>query len=403
MMAACRAAELGAKVTLLEQNEKLGKKIYITGKGRCNVTNLCDQETFRKNVVKNPRFLFSALSAFDSSDMVEWLHDHGCQTITERGNRVFPASQKASDITKTFEKELRRLRVEIRLYSTVSDIQIRNRTVTGVVLQTGEILPADSVILCTGGCSYPSTGSSGDGWKLLSDCGHQLFPPLPSLVGLVSRAEWVKTLQGLTLKNVKLTLRQEKKKLFSDMGEMLFTHFGVSGPLVLSASAYMTELDPAEVSLILNLKPALSFQQLENRILHEISESPKKQIASLLSSLLPGRLAGVMGTLCQLDSGKMLCMLSKEERETLISHLLSLPIPISGLCSLQEAIVTRGGADVKEFNASTMESKKISGLFVAGELLDMDALTGGFNLQIAFSTGYVAGQAAAKNHLEVQP
>lgn len=258
LSAAVAAAASGARVTLLEGNEKLGKKIYITGKGRCNATNDCDRDTFLKNVVKNPRFLYSALDAFTPADLMQWLEDRGCPVVVERGNRVYPASQKASDVTKAFEKELRRLGVTVKLNTKVQDLIVEDGRVRGAACVGGEVYTADAVIVATGGKSYPSTGSTGDGYRWMKNCGHTVFPALPSLVGLTSDAGWVKDLQGLSLKNVTLTLTVGKKKCFTDLGEMLFTHFGISGPLVLSASAYVNEVDPDEVKLEIDLKPGLS-------------------------------------------------------------------------------------------------------------------------------------------------
>ncbi len=393
LMAACSAAQAGARVTLLERNEKLGKKIYITGKGRCNVTNLCDADAFRKNVVKNPRFLFSALNAFPPSALMDWLESRGCPLVVERGNRVFPQSQKASDITRTFEKELRRLGVTIRLNSRVARIDLRDGRACGVTLESGEALAADAVLLCSGGQSYPSTGSTGDGWGWLSALGHTVYPPLPSLAGLTSGADWVRSLQGLSLKNVTLSLHQGKKKLFSDLGELLFTHFGISGPLALTASAYITELD--EFDLRLDLKPGLTPDQLENRVLRDVSAAPRRQLSTLLAGLFPARLAETMAVFCGLDPQKPAGMLTREERARLLQNTKALPIPIDRVRGLAEAVVTRGGVSVKEVNPATMESRITPGLYIAGEMLDVDALTGGFNLQIAFSTGRAAGLAAA--------
>ena len=396
LMAAVSAAEAGAHVTLLERNEKLGKKIYITGKGRCNATNACEPDAFMKNVVKNPRFLYSALNALPPSAMMEWLEKHGCPVVVERGDRVFPESQKASDVTRAFERALRQTGVTVRLNTRVASIDAKEAAVTGVTLENGQKLSADAVIVCTGGQSYQSTGSTGDGWKWLESHGHNVFPALPSLVGLTSDAQWVRELQGLSLKNVKLTLARGKKKLYTELGEMLFTHFGVSGPLVLSASAYVTELAPEDVTLSIDLKPGLNTQQLEARILRDIAAAPKKQLSNLLCGLFPSRLAETMAQVCAIDPFKPAGELTREERARLVSATQSLVIPIDGTRSLNEAIVTRGGVSVKEIDPSTMESRLVSGLYVAGELLDVDALTGGFNLQIAFSTGLLAGRSAAQ-------
>ncbi len=399
LMAAVSAAEAGAEVTLLERNEKLGKKLYITGKGRCNLTNACDADTFRRNVVKNPRFLYSALDALPPERLIAWMEAHGCPVVVERGQRAFPKSQKASDVTRAFERELRRLGVRVMLGARVRALMVEGGRLTGVALESGESLRADAAIVCTGGQSYPSTGSTGDGWAWLEGCGHTVYPALPSLVGLESPAQWVRELTGLSLKNVRITLSHGKKKLYTELGEMLFTHFGVSGPLALSASAYMTELAPEDVTFALDLKPGLTCEQLDARILRDVAGAPKKQLGNLLCGLFPARLAGAVARLCGLDAQKPAGALGREERVRLVEKTHALEIPVSGTRGLAEAIVTRGGVSVREIAPSTMESRLTRGLYVAGELLDVDALTGGFNLHIAFSTGYLAGRAAAENTL----
>ncbi len=395
LLAAMEAARTGARVTLLEKNEKLGKKIYITGKGRCNVTNDCTPESFRSNVVKNPRFLFSALNAFAPADMMALLEKLGCPVKTERGNRVFPVSEKASDVTRALERELHRLGVRIRLNSAVRSVDAADGCITGVTLEGGERLRADAVIVATGGMSYPTTGSTGDGFGWLRSLGHTVYPALPTLIPLTSDAAWVTALQGLSLRNARLTLKSGKKKLYTELGEMLFTHFGITGPLVLSASAYMAELAPDEVCLTIDLKPGLTAEQLEARILRDVTEAGRKQLGTVLCGLYPERLAETMAQLCALGWTSPACELTREGRTALVERTKALQIPISGTRPLSEAVVTRGGVSVKEINPATMESKLISGLFVAGELLDVDALTGGYNLQIAFSTGLLAGRASA--------
>ena len=403
MMAALSAKNADTRVILLEKNEKLGKKIYITGKGRCNATNACEPDAFMKNVVKNPRFLYSALNALPPSAMMEWLEKHGCPVVVERGDRVFPESQKASDVTRAFERALRQNNVTVRLNNRVKSVDAKEAAVTGVTLENGQQLCADAVIVCTGGQSYQSTGSTGDGWKWLESHGHNVFPALPSLVGLTSDEGWVRELQGLSLKNVKLTLTRGKKKLYTELGEMLFTHFGLSGPLILSASAYVTELAPEDVTIAVDLKPGLNAQQLDARILRDIAAAPKKQLGNLLCGLFPARLAETMAAVCQIDPAKPAGELTREERARLVANTQALIIPISGTRGLNEAIVTRGGVSVKEIDPSTMESKLVKGLYVAGELLDVDALTGGFNLHIAFSTGLLAGRNAAAGALPLHP
>ncbi len=399
LMAAVTAAQEGAQVTLLERNEKLGKKLYITGKGRCNVTNDCAPEAFQKQVVRNPRFLYGALSALPPQALMEALTAWGCPVMVERGDRVFPQSEKASDVTKAFEKQLQRLGVRVKLNTRVMGLQW-NSTGPGkpfaLVTQDGESFVADAVILCTGGKSYASTGSTGDGYTLLSPLGHSLLPAEPSLIPLVCGEPWVFSLQGLSLKNIRLTLKKGKKALFSDMGEMLFTHFGLSGPLVLSASAYMAGQPLQELELQLDLKPGLTEVQLQDRLLRDLRAGGKKQLQTLLCGLFPQRLAETLPALCGLDGRQQTSELRKEEREALVRMTKGLVLPVTGTRPLAEAIVTRGGLAVQEVNPSTMESKKVPGLYIAGELLDVDALTGGFNLHIAFSTGFLAGKCAAR-------
>ena len=396
MSAAVSAASEGARVALLERNEKLGKKLYITGKGRCNVTNACGAEDFRRSVVKNPRFLYSALDAFPPQALMDRLAAWGCPTMVERGERVFPQSEKASDVTRAFEREMKRLGVTVRLNARVAALLIADDTVTGVRLEDGATLPADAVILCTGGKSYPSTGSTGDGYRLLEACGHTVLPAKPALIPLNCGERWVTELQGLSLKNVRLSLKRGKRELYGEIGEMLFTHFGVSGPLVLSASSYMAELSPAEASLTLDLKPGLTEKQLDERIQRDVSAAGRKQLLTLLCGLYPARLAETMATLCSIDARKPACELRKDERERLVATTKALALPVTGARPVDEAIVTRGGCDVKQVNPATMESKLTRGLYVAGELLDVDALTGGFNLHVAFSTGWLAGRSAAE-------
>ncbi len=398
LMCAYAAADAGASVLLLERNEKLGKKLYITGKGRCNLTNACAPDAFLKNVVRSPRFLYAALNALPPAELIALMNRLGLPTVVERGDRVFPESQRASDVTRTLERALNRLGVQIRLNARVKSLLIEDGRATGVTLESGEELPARAVAVCTGGCSYPSTGSTGDGYRLLAQAGHQIVPARPSLAPLVSDAAWVRELQGLSLKNVRLTLTRGKKTLFSDLGELLFTHFGVSGPLALSASAYMADQPAAECALTLDLKPGLTEQQLEARILRDIGEAGKKQLSTVLCGLYPARLAQTMAALCGLSPAKPACELRREERAALVQRTKALPLPVSGPRGMDEAVVTCGGASVKGFSSSTMESRLVPGLYAAGETLDIDALTGGFNLHVAFSTGWLAGRAAAQQN-----
>ena len=395
LMAALAAAEGGAAVTVLERNEKLGKKLYITGKGRCNCTNLCTPEAFQKNVVRNPRFLFSALHALPPEALLEKLNALGCPTVVERGNRAFPASQKASDVTRALERALAAHGARVRLGCRVQAIRAEEGRVRGVTLHGGECLAADAVIVCTGGVSYPSTGSTGDGYALLSALGHAMEPPRPALVPLASDEAWVRALAGLSLKNVSLTLWNGKKPLYTELGEMLFTHFGISGPLVLTASSHMAEREPGGLHLTLDLKPGLSEAQLCERIQRDVAAAGKKRVQSILRGLFPERLAEAVAAQCALDMQTPANALRREERERLARTAKALPLPVTGPLPVEAAVVTAGGAQVRQFSPATLESKLVAGLYAAGEVLDVDALTGGFNLHIAFATGYCAGRAAA--------
>jgi hypothetical protein len=396
LFAALAAAEGGARVSLLERGEKLGKKIYITGKGRCNCTNLCSPDDFLKNVVRNPRFLYSALNEMPPERFLALLDLLGCPTVVERGNRAFPASDKASDVTRALERRLSQLQVQVRLHARVERIVADGGRVMGVALTGGETLPADAAIVCTGGVSYPATGSTGDGYALLAAHGHEIVPPKPALIPLTSPENWVTELMGLSLKNVRLTLTHGKKKLMSEIGEMLFTHFGVSGPLVLTASSHMAGLDPKACALALDLKPGLTHAQLAERVQRDVAAAGKKRVQSILRGLYPERLAETMAALCGIDAQKPANALRREERELLVRNTKALLIPIGGALPIEAAVITAGGADVRAFSPATMESRLLCGLYAAGEVLDVDALTGGFNLHIAFATGWCAGRAAAQ-------
>ena len=394
MMAAFGAAEAGHEVCLLEKNEKLGKKIYITGKGRCNFTNACDTEDFFQNMVTNPKFLYSAIYAFDNHRMMEFIKDHGTPVKVERGNRVFPVSDHASDVTKALHLALDETGVTVRLHTRVVSLLTEEHKVTGVKTEAGEELLCDAVILATGGLSYPSTGSTGDGHRMLKDAGCRMKECYPALVSFVSVDRDICKLQGLSLKNVTLTVSDEKKQYYKDFGEMLFTHFGVSGPLVLSASSKVTGLLAKKtLNCSVDLKPALSQKQLESRILREISDNPKKSFPYLVRQLLPQKMAELFCQRLSVDPGLCLSDLKKEDRDRLLCMLKDFTFAINGTGGFKEAVITQGGLDVKEVNPSTMELKQIKGLYVCGELLDVDALTGGYNLQIAFSTGYLAGSS----------
>jgi hypothetical protein len=379
-------------VTLLEQNEKLGKKLFITGKGRCNITNAGDMDTLFSNVMSNRKFLYSAFYAFDNEQVISFLEENGLHTKIERGNRVFPVSDHSSDVIAAINRALKKEKVNVKLHSKVSDIITESSAVTGVRLSDGKIINADAVIVATGGFSYQSTGSTGDGYRMAEESGHRLVERTPSLVPFEIKEEWVKELQGLSLKNVSVSIFNKKKKLYEDFGEMLFTHFGVSGPLILTASGMIRpSLFSQELSLCIDLKPALDAEQLDKRILRDFDEAKNKQFKNSLGGLLPTKLIPVIIELSGIDPEKKVNEISKKERAELVALLKKLPLTVTGLRGWNEAIITKGGVSVKDVNPSTMESKLISGLYFCGEVLDLDALTGGFNLQIAWSTGYLAG------------
>lgn len=397
MLASIVAAQSGYEVHVLEKNEKLGKKLFITGKGRCNVTNDCDVEMLLKNVISNPKFLYSAFYGFTSQDMMAFLEKAGLPLKTERGNRVFPLSDKSSDVIRTLENEMKRLGVHIHLHSTVKKLDINDGYVRRVHFdKNGEnhIMAADRVIIATGGLSYKTTGSTGDGYDLARMAGHKVIQTMPSLVPLVVREPWCSQLMGLSLKNVRVKFLSGKKILYEDFGEMLFTHFGVSGPLILSGSAYIisTLYKNREVCLCVDLKPALTIQQLDARILRDFDSNKNRQFCNSLSNLLPSKLIPVIVDLSGIDARKQVNEISREERLALVHLLKNLQLTVTGTRDYNEAVITRGGISVREINPSTMESKLVHGLYFAGEVMDLDALTGGFNLQIAWSTAWVAGQ-----------
>jgi hypothetical protein len=393
MMAAVFAARAGGNVTLLEKNEKLGKKVYITGKGRCNLTNDCSLDEFLAQVPRNPRFLYSALSFFPPRDMMALLEQSGCPVTVQRGKRVFPSSEKASDVTKALASLLRSGNVRIRLNTEVRSLSFADGLVTGVVLSDGAKLSADAVIIACGGLSYPSTGSTGDGYRLAESAGHTLVPPQPVLVGLETVETWPQSLQGLSLRNVTLTLSSGKKALWSELGEMLFTHYGVSGPLVLEASCHLP--DPAGgARLLLDLKPGLSREQLDARLRRDFTEAGKKMLKSVLPGLLPASFAEIFPALCGLDASLPCSQITAAQRGILLDRLKALPLTVKAPRPVDEAVVTRGGVSVKEIEPKTMRSKLIPNLFFAGEMIDVDAHTGGFNLQIAWSTGALAGRSS---------
>ena len=393
MMAALFAAQEGARVTLLEKNEKLGKKIYITGKGRCNVTNQCDMDTFLQNVPRNPRFLYSALRLMNPDDLLFLLQQYGCETKVERGRRAFPVSDKASDVTKALEKALRQQGVQVKLNTEVKGLLQDDTGLCAVQTDKG-VLPCRAVIVCTGGVSYPSTGSTGDGYRFAEKMGLHVTERKPSLVGILTQETWPMELQGLTLKNVCLTGMSCGKIIYSELGEMLFTHFGVSGPLVIELSSHLP--DKGETVFYLDLKPGLTEEQLDQRLQREIKAAGKKQVNSILQTLLPQRMAAVFAKVCGMEGTKVCSQITGKERSRMVQMLKKLPLTVKGTRPIAEAIVTRGGVDVKEIAPGTMAAKKIPNLFFAGEVMDVDAHTGGYNLQIAFSTGALAGKSAAK-------
>ena len=394
MMAALFAARAGASVTLLERNEKLGKKIYITGKGRCNLTNDCSLEEFLRQVPRNPRFLFGALNRFGPQDMMALMEEAGCPVEVQRGQRVFPRSEKASDVIRALARLMEQAGVRVRLHSRIQSLIVQEGRAAGVVLENGERLEADAVILALGGQSYPMTGSTGDGYALAREAGHHVLPPEAVLSALETVENWPRALQGLALKNVRLTLRSGRKTLYTELGEMLFTHFGISGPLVLEMSCHLpAELAQAQVTL--DLKPGLTPQQLDLRLQRDFAAQPRKQLQNVLPGLLPLRLSALFPDLAGVSGERVCGQITRGEREQLGAALKALPITLRARRPLAEAIVTRGGVDVKEIQPATMESKLLPGLYFAGEMIDVDAHTGGFNLQIAFSTGALAGSSAA--------
>ena len=394
MMAALFAAREGAKVLLLEKNEKLGKKLYITGKGRCNLTNDCDLDAFLSQVPRNPRFLYSALNAFSPQDMMALLSSAGCPVEVQRGKRVFPASEKASDVTRALTGLLQAADVRVRLRATVAELCLVEGRLAGVRLENGETLSADAVVLATGGLSYPSTGSTGDGYRFVQTLGLTPQPPVPVLVGMETEEAWPRQLQGLSLKNVSLTLLRDGKTLYQELGEMLFTHFGLSGPLVLEASCHLPD-PPRGVLLRLDLKPGLTPEQLDARLRRDFLAAGKKQLRNILTGLLPARLADCFPALCGVPASAACNQITAAQREHLVETLKSLPLTLRAPRPLAEAIVTRGGVSVRDLQPGTMACRQIPGLYVAGELIDVDAHTGGFNLQIAWSTGALAGAHAA--------
>ncbi|OXS27291.1 MAG: FAD-dependent oxidoreductase [Acetobacterium sp. MES1] len=396
MMAAVAAAEKGHQVDLYDSNEKLGKKLYITGKGRCNLTNAVGIGDYFDSIVHNHNFMYSALYSYTNVDFMTFLEKNGVPLKIERGDRVFPVSDKSSDVISGFKTALKNNRCQIYLNTRIIDLLIVNNTVNGIVLENGETRSYDAVILATGGKSYPSTGSDGNFFKNLEKSGHQITPLSPGLVPINSKEDWPRDLQGLALKNVVLTLYKKtpkgQKKVKSMLGEMLFTHFGISGPLVLSLSSYMVG-NTKDYSLELDLKPALSIDQMDARIQRDFLKYQNKDFGNALGDLLPSKMIPVMVALSGIDPAVKVNQITREQRQKLVACFKQLRIGIAGLRDFNEAIITVGGVNVKEVDPGTMESKKIKNLYIAGEMLDVDALTGGYNIQIAVSTGWLAGNA----------
>lgn len=422
MMAAVAAAESGGSVCLIEKNEKLGKKLFITGKGRCNVTNACDMETLFANVCTNSKFLYSAFYGYDNRAVMAFLEREGCPLKTERGDRVFPVSDHSSDVIGAFQRALKRLGVKVLLNTRVRNLVLaeesgeekaaRTRRVIGVELADGRKLLADNCIVCTGGLSYPSTGSTGDGYRFAEGTGHNLTQRCPSLVPFNIQEEWCRQLMGLTLKNVSVRLCRggmeegHSREVYEGFGEMLFTHFGVSGPLILSASSFLGQKGKKSgkktdaedgTRLYIDLKPALDAEQLDRRLLRDFDENRNRQFKNALGGLFPVKLIPIMRDLSGIHPDKKVNEITREERRAFGELIKNLPLTVTGLRGFEEAVITKGGVSVKDINPSTMESKKVKGLYFAGEVLDLDALTGGFNLQIAWSTGHLAGESSGKN------
>ena len=391
MMAAIGAAMAGHKVSLYEKNEKLGKKIYITGKGRCNVTNACDTEELFSKIVTNSKFMYSAIYTYDNNMVQSFFEENGCPLKIERGNRVFPVSDKSYDVINALEYKMKELGVEIYLNRPVSDIIVVDKKVKGILIDNKKIM-SDSVIIATGGYSYPTTGSTGEGHTMAKKAGHKITKCIPALVPFNIKEEWVKELQGLSLRNVNVNILDNGKSIYEDFGELLFTHFGVSGPTVLSASSYVIDIiRTRELELIIDLKPALTEQVLDERILRDFDENKNRKFANSLDKLLPKSIIPVIIERSGIDPDKKVNEIKKEERKNLVKLIKHFNMTLTGLRGFNEAIITHGGIEVKEVDPGTMESKLIKNLHFAGEILDVDAVTGGYNLQIAWSTGFLAG------------
>ena len=401
MMAAIFAARNGQNVTLLEKNEKLGKKIFITGKGRCNITNASEIEDLFSAVISNPKFLYSGFYSFTNDQVIHFFEELGVATKIERGNRVFPVSDHSSDVIAALAREMQRLKVKVQLHCEVKELLINNeKEIKGVRLANGKKMTADAVVVATGGISYPSTGSTGDGYRFARNCGHKVTELFPSLVPMEVKEWYAKELQGLSLKNIEIHITDGKKKLYDEFGEMLFTHYGVTGPVILSASSIVGKtLEKKELVLHIDLKPALTEEQLDKRLLREFEANHNKQFKNAIDSLLPAQLRPVIIELSGIEEEKKVHEITKEERLNLLRLIKDFHMTLTGLRGYNEAIITKGGISVKEIDPGTMESKLIKNLYFAGEVLDLDAVTGGYNLQIAWSTGYLAGISAGQDKL----
>ncbi len=392
LMAAGKAAERGLDVQLLEKNDRAGKKLRISGKGRCNITNNTDIEGLIRNIPGNGNFLYSAFYTFSNEDLMQFFQREGLELKTERGNRVFPVSDKAADVVALLVRYAQKQGAKIRYNSQGESVEAAEGGVKGVRLKDGTFMEASSIVLATGGASYPGTGSTGDGFRIAKALGHTINPLKPSLVPLISAQKWPSKLQGLSLKNISITVFDSKRrKIYTDFGEMLFTHFGVSGPVILSASRHILQYDYRNVYLVIDLKPALSEEMLDARIQRDFEKYSRKQYKHSLDDLLPQKLIPVIIELSGIPEDKPVNQITKAERRALVRLLKNLETEIAGSRPISEAIVTAGGVDTDEIDPSTMESKLVKGLFFAGELIDVDGYTGGFNLTIAFSTGYTAG------------
>jgi predicted Rossmann fold flavoprotein len=389
IIAAGIAGSLGKDVTLIEKNERIGKKLFITGKGRCNITNNSPIEDFFDNIMSNKNFLYSSFYSFNNIDILNLLDKYGLKTKVERGNRVFPSSDKSSDVIKAFEKFLTDNNVKILLNTNINFIEkLGNKF---IINANNNKLIFDKIVIATGGKSYPTTGSSGAGYSFAEKLGHKIIPIKPSLVPIEIEEESIKSLQGLSLRNVTITASSQNKIIYEEFGEMVFTHYGISGPIVISMSNYLHRYTDKKIQIFIDLKPALTIEKLGDRLLRDFQEYTNKQIKNALNDLLPQKLIPFIISLSNIDPEKPINQVTKEERISLLNNIKKMPMTFKSFRPIEEAIVSSGGVSTKEINPSTMESKLMSGLFFAGEVIDVDALTGGYNLQIAYSTGYLAG------------